>query len=375
MIKKLIFSSLMCLCLVPGAWAADTSAGFSLWQGKEKYALQKNTIKISMAHAVGLVAVQKVEHGGYFCPVDFACETYDTSALKNVWISWYYTDEASRSKCTWLCADGYTGVGCKINADNGDYALCDTNNLTEWWSGITGGKTSNRNDVVHAKDKKIHPSGHYVWGLVELGDHSATMKMVRVQCKKRDAGGGRYETKFDGFFDEGSEKLLCAQGFKAENGSCVPIGQTCMAASGNFCSEYPESGYDSSIHTLQMGTGTNSNCVEYRCIGEKENGFPASGGFTCSACSELGDPRGGVDAKGRCKVCETGEYFNKQEYRCATVSNKYTKTDLVYGKGKVKTSEEKVSYQCWVENSPDDYSECVETPSTYKTKKMQKNQN
>lgn len=370
MIKKLIFSSLICLCLMPSARAAEKLGGFALWEGSEKYTLQKATIKITMPHMVGMVAVRKVANGGYFCPVDFACETQDTSGMNNVWISTYYPDEEHRDKCVWLCTKGFTGVECNT-PDTGDSALCDTNNLKEWLSGVSGGRSTKREDVVYEK-LESKPSKYKVTGLIALDEHSAMMRDITIGCQKRKYNS-RYNTEFAGWYavEDADEQLVCAQGYKVDGDKCIPIGQTCMAMSGNFCSDYPESGYDSSVHTLQMNDV--SKCVEYRCIGSNM-GFPTTGGYTCAACGTLGDPRVGVDSGGRCLVCQTGEYFggSQNENQCVAINTKYTRTDLVYGSGKTKASETNVSYQCWPENSPDDYSMCVATPDNYKIAKNKK---
>ena len=101
---------------------------------------------------------------------------------------------------------------------------------------------------------------------------------------------------------------------------------------------------------------TAEGCTKFFCS-QVGYAFPADGSFECTECA-TGVKGGAHPVNGQCKVCQTGQYFDKASGECLTAVA-YSRTDMMYGKGKTRNLVPSIAQQCWPIVSPDDYKSCV----------------
>lgn len=317
---------------------------------------------------VGMVANQIVEHGGYFCPYQVQCA--NKRKKRRAWTQYYQPNGFSTSKCAWLCEPGYSGANCLSQTSTP--ARCDMTPLNTGsggkFSGISmktwGGDENQREwEIVGFNQWGDNPETDVILGVVKFLEHGVIAGPVQIRC-------GRDNWKsIDSFVESvnaatGTQKLLCATGYTANSAGsdCVPISaDACATQDMTFCANFPRDGYNSTLHTIDDDTG---GCVKYFCS-ESGKAFPSLGSTECVECS-TGIKGGPNPNNGVCVTCETGQAFDKKSGACVS-AGAYTKTDLQYGKGKTKNSDEDVEKQCWTKTTPEEYSDCVKGVSSSNT--------
>lgn len=326
---------------------------------------------------VGVIAMEIVEHGGYFCPIQLQCANKDSGKLrKSSWSTYYYPSGYSAEKCVWLCKPGYTGIEC-AEQTNIFAGLAAETNTTGLFSGISlktsgngsGGIESlvpgfaswgykgDLNKAIEQKEKDV------LLGVVEFKKHGVMVAPVSIECAEdgKESFVNRVAT-----YSNYTPQLLCAEGYGLDSTAtdCVPLTEEILnlqkemnGTSGQpkkqMCSGWTDSGYDSAIHSIDS-TG---ECIKFMCK-DKTKAFPAPGNYECMECA--GSVRGGQNPlTGLCVVCEqVGQYFNSQTNLCDTAIA-FTRIDMQYGKGKTKDSYNRTDDQCWTKVSPDEYKDCV----------------
>lgn len=313
---------------------------------------------------VSVIASKIVDHGGYFCPYQIQCN--NKAWKKNVDTIYYWPSGFDYSKCAWLCEPGYSGQDCL--PQEGTPTSCDATA----YNTAAGGKFAGvgLNTVDGSPNKEWEITGFSSWedslekecdvilGVVKFLNHGVIAAPVQVCCNRNDWHANK--SYVDTVYTAGTQKVLCATGYEANaaGNDCVLIDKDiCDIQNINFCSGFDKSSYDSSIHTMEEDP---SGCTKYFCS-EPGTAFPKAGDTSCVQC-ETG-AKGGADSNnGVCVKCQTGEYFDQLSNTCKKAIV-YSKTDLMYGKGKTKNAVD-LSNQCWTLIDADDYINCVKGTAT-----------
>ncbi len=308
---------------------------------------------------VGVIGIKIVEHGGYFCPYQLQCA--NERGEKKTWTMYYWPNGFSYGKCEWLCEDGHSGTNCMPNTSSP--VMCDNTKYTTEtggkFSGIslkTSGKDSNQReaDVTGFNAWGKDPECDVVLGVIKFLEHGVIAAPVRVCCG-RDNWRGVDSYISSVYRATGVQKVLCAPGYESntDGSDCKPINEDlCSTQNMKFCANFPREQYDSSIHRLEKN---DAGCVKYFCS-EPGTAFPSVGDTRCIECS-TGVKGGANSANGVCVECQTGEYFDQESSSCK-IATAYSKSDMLYGKGKTKNTTE-LEEQCWTIVDPTEYVNCV----------------
>lgn len=341
---------------------------------------------------VGVVAQRIVEHGGYFCPSQVQCDSRNRGdSQKVVWFSWYTPDKTGGietteedkqkdkdegkfvskkyiSACQWLCDDGYAGAECKpisgasycqqniiFTKPGTDGSVYGTLSMSQNETGKTKNKDCNVAVKIDSQipyfEHRSNPAKGVVLGVTKFLQHGVIVAPIKLECAKRNNERAWLSSVS---LADGKPRVLCAAGYRPENGDCVVINQTvCDNPNMEYCEGFPAAGYRAEEHVLNMETG----CIKYFCADETK-AFASATDRACTVdCAQ--DIRSGVDSNtGMCKICETGKYFNSKKNDCDT-ADVYTRDNLRYGKDN-KTKSQTISNQCWTKFSTE-YKQCVST--------------
>ena len=316
---------------------------------------------------VAVVALEIVEHGGYFCPLQIQCANSDKKKYKNSsWTDYYHPSGYSADKCAWLCETGYAGQKCVKQT-----SYLPQSKILDLTSGVSvkkGGKNAGEiSDQIfgfdawdygdYSKDVSKNEK-NVLLGAVSFQEHGVMATPVYIEC---DKDGKKSFVNKVAAYSNLTQKLLCAEGYAANqyNTECVPMTvemlnlTTQVSDQKKMCPGWTEEGYDSAIHNIDA-TG---DCVKYMCK-DKTKAFPASGNFECAECA--GSIRGGQNPlTGLCVKCEQlGQYFDTKTGECKSAMA-FTRIDMQYGKGKTKETNTKPENQCWTKVDPEEYKDCV----------------
>lgn len=333
---------------------------------------RKANLGIDYGHAYLFMLARKVnQNGAYFCPTQF---------MRNGENSSLFAEPLGNNTCIWLCREGYTGNECltkvsdytgicditpflrenynnvkpKDKAQNIEYNFpyFDHSKRTECYSSnLTSNGYSVEHDILLAIDKFL-PSGNGAW--------ARQMEFSAMGIK----GGKMSAADLHVYPASGSSQILvCKNGYQPNisNTDCEPINaSTCSMAqaSTKMCAGWNISGYREDMHVLE----TTDACYKYKCknIGQT---FASTTDHTCIDCTS--NDRGGPHPiDGTCVKCDTGYIFNKNdtENNYCSKAIGLTKLDMMYGRGKTKSSyndENSVTKQCWTKTDPNEYRECV----------------
>ena len=149
--------------------------------------------------------------------------------------------------------------------------------------------------------------------------------------------------------------MLCAMGYKANssNTDCEPVRKDiCNAEGMTMCDGFNKSKFKKEEHKFKIA----GNCVKFLCKDETKS-FPSKSNFSCVDCGV--NLKAGTDSDtGLCVNCALGERFDKDKNKCVSAVA-YTKSDMMYGKGKDKNYQHDVRKQCWTMKELDEYVKCV----------------
>lgn len=303
---------------------------------------------------LGVVAKIVVEHGGYFCPYQIQCA--NCRKCHRPWTRYLHPDGFSENKCAWLCEDGWTGSNCATRTSNNSFA--DDTDIGVRFSGVgmqvTGGDTiaDDKNQMaVHFRDKD-NVSEDVVIGVTQFLNNGVIAKPIVIECNRHNWKHNDSDVA-DIATVVGKAKILCPNGFMvdAEKSGCIPFNaeqKTLMSY--NWCNGFPMDGYDSSIHQVN----DSGSCMKYSCK-EAGTGFANPGDTSCVKCT-----RGAAHSEtGICVSCQLGQVFNQRENRCVPAVA-YTKSDLKYGRGQTRNTNNNVATQCWTFVQNDVYKYCVQ---------------
>ena len=327
---------------------------------------------------VGMVARKVVAHGGYFCPYQVQCANEWRN--KKAWTYYFKPTGYSESKCVWLCEHGYSGENCVQKSSNAPVDTY-TNNMVGKTSGLdlkTSGKYKDQCESEVQGFDAWYQKGVYcsqddgskqneidvVLGVHTYLEHGVIFGPIRIKCQRDNWG------KNDSFVDSvkkeknGRHVLACAPGYEPNEtkDNCVLIGsqaaEAAVAASdplsgATMCNGFTKESFNAAKH---YALTTAEGCTKFFCS-QVGYAFPADGSFECTECA-TGVKGGAHPVNGQCKVCQTGQYFDKASGECLTAAA-YSRTDMMYGKGKTRNLVPSIAQQCWPIVSPDDYKNCV----------------
>lgn len=310
---------------------------------------------------VGVIAQKIVEHGGYFCPYQIQCANKNRKA--ETWTMYYYPNGFGSVGCSWVCEPGYAGANCLSQSstpsvyDTKIYGTGSGQKFGGLSLKTTGGSADQKESEVSGFDQfGSDPESDILLGVLKFGQHGVVAGPVKVTCGRSGYKDAQSYVAAIGVVT-GSQKLLCANGYKAnDTGSdCVPISADVAATQTvKFCDGFTQSGYKSDTHSLEQASG----CSKYFCT-DKTKAFPKTGDFSCVDCSA--SVKGGVSKiNGQCVQCQTSQYFDSVTSTCKSAIM-YTKIELQYGRGKARDTAGDLMKQCWTLAAPADYKKCVMT--------------
>ncbi|HNY25301.1 MAG TPA: hypothetical protein PKJ33_02010 [Alphaproteobacteria bacterium] len=307
----------------------------------------------------GMVAQKIVEHGGYFCPYQIQCE--NTNRKRHSWTNYYYPNGSGTVGCSWICEPGYGGMNCLSQSTSP--SVCDTKiygiSAGQKFGGLSlktsGGSSNGKESEVSGFDQfGDDPESDVLLGILKFGQHGVVVGPVKVTCGRSGWDSAHSYVSAVGTV-AGTQKLLCANGYKANSDStdCIAISEDiCATQNTKFCDGFAKTGYSSAIHSLEQSSG----CAKFFCT-DATKAFAKLNDYSCVDCSV--SIKGGVSKiNGLCVQCQTGQYFDKVTSSCKTASA-YTKVDLQYGKSKTKNTVSDLTKQCWILVNPSDYKKCT----------------
>lgn len=323
------------------------------------------------------VATKIHKGGAYFCPMRI---TASNRRKQDPWTTYHYMS-ASNDYCVWLCKEGYGGTDCTDN--DGDF-VCDTSHLA-WnchdnYIEANGLDTNSEADVAmfgsvyrKCQGQKLSQEHNRILTIVgwlddangdtfTWTDEGGTVHpedivrgaVVRQMMVRSDYNNWPDITSWPVIYPaaQSPEILLCKTGYKPDpiSKTCVEISAT-RCAEQNLCSNY-KTGFDETIHTMKI---TDDDCYEYRCK-EQGKAFASEMDRSCIDCPT--SMRGGPSStNGTCLSCSLGEIYNGSS--CGSALG-FSKTDLMYGKGKTRDSvNTDIDMQCWTILDTDAYKCCV----------------
>lgn len=350
----------------------DATIGKNKDTCKGNYAIDKLSPDICKAtyHDLGvlmLVAREITATGANFCVTTVRG---GHKSKGNTWTD--YTEPGGGSNvCQWLCKPGYGGARCAQSnySDSCDSTLLKRSDFDEYSIGYDAGSIENIIPMFYwdnkrscgEKNRQEHDMILAVSGWLDSG-HGAWVAPFNVRARRE---GNKNQKSGIELLAATAPILVCKNGYTAntDNNDCVPIDATKCEASrmqSNLCSGWPAADFND--QNMEMVFDSTGNCYQYRC---KEAGyaFASANVRACQKC-EISRTVGISPTDGTCVKCANDKVFVAKEN--ATSNNDlcveaqaYSKTDLMYGKGKNKNNAKDVSKQCWTVFEPKEYKECV----------------
>lgn len=324
----------------------DAGTGYSLLSSQ-----------ISNGKGVIIYAARNIyEHGANICEVQIGTTTKE--------IEYYWKD--SWPECVKLCEPGYSGIDCK---DHDVQASCPSDYVLNSISALL---VENLNNFKHTKDMEILDSvssgttnvkqEDIVLGVVKRLDHGALVSPVKITALAYNADTTL--TTLTSVLSNNHTTLLCQEGYVADGDKCVTTND-CKINMDKMCEGFSKSDYDATSHVLKTKKLSNSDCQKTnngnlkvcKTIGETCTyfecrdgyGFKESGSKKCIECN--GSLKQGITIDGMCKICDSGDIFNKSTKSCTRASDIIAREQM-RGNNSGTT-------QCWTLTDPDKYKTCV----------------
>lgn len=353
---------------IRNAWGATSKNGATV-AGGGNFVLEggigkvrKGTYEDEYA-LMGVVALQIVEHGGYFCPMQIQCINERRRDWSDMHL--YFPKGFSRGKCLWLCENGYTGVNCAKQVAVTPALVSPIDQVFSGVSMIEGKDIRSGDDgysvtAFHAWTNQYDRDRMILLGLTDFVEHGGLALPIYLSCTEEGYKDNVSYIDSMNVYPNVTPKLLCAEGYTANstNTACVELTadalelqQVVGESNKTFCADWDESKYQSTIHEIDL-SGT---CIRFLCR-DRTRAFPARGDYTCAECA--GSIRGGQHSKtGLCVKCEQPGMFFNQETNVCDFGNAYTVLELLYGVSKKRSTN--VIEECWTKVDPLEYRECV----------------
>lgn len=244
---------------------------------------------------------------------------------------------------------------------------CDSTDYTKKWSNIgvltSGGTEMTKAYGVYTGEKhEFKNSSIRLFAASRILNHGIIIKGVKVEgfSFKKDKN---VCSSIKSLATKGSGSLYCAQGYKKNSAGTDCVLDTCPVDDTyrleHLCSGFSRDVYNRSPQSWQLTTSaTSAGCYRYSCLDFK-HGFKSTSDHTCVQCPN----RSGQDASGLCATaCPLGQSYQHSSENLLTDGacvndTAYSKTDMMYGKGKTRNSQT-FEKSCWT--IIDNYKACVE---------------
>lgn len=339
--------------------------------GKDRGCLENNPFNATYLHNGNSgdegvntmwVATKVTKGGAQFCAVRI--DARNKNKHKRPWTT-YHRYDSSDDSCFWLCHDGYGGADCSDN--DGDF-VCNTTvfdeNIKNKFKSKSAIATNVEDSIAMFDYNKYKHCSNDVSSVKEEHDrilaitrwsedgHGAFVRQMVVRAASKHWENMK---TWPNIYPATNSKdiLVCRTGYKPDLNytKCIEVNAT-RCAEQNICSDF-ESGYDETMHKLQLDEGKGRECYKYTCA-EEGKAFASAVDRTCIDCPE--NLHGGPGSNGTCLKCTDNQIYVGKE--CAT-AKRLTKTDLMYGIGKTRNSEKDVKEWCWTRSSIDEYGACI----------------
>lgn len=317
-----------------------------------------------------MVARKVTQNGAYFCPTQV--ESDNRQEWRDAWTEYADATSGNEALCVWLCKSGYSGPTCNQSASS--VTTCDSTTLfRDNYSNLKILSSGNNiedsvamfsfNNYVVCEKNKIRKEEHDMILAIKrwtASGHGAFVRQVVVRADAEKPYTGRKSSAVVYDAQNSSDILVCKNGYKpnANGTDCESIkAGLCPESTADkiakLCPNWTD--MDTAVHDFKLV----NDCYQYRCI-QPGYAFTSSANRTCEECSS--DAKTGISpADGTCIRCEAGQIFNEDSATSGYCSEAlaYSKTDLMYGKGKTKDSVKDIDEQCWTLLNPDEYKKCV----------------
>lgn len=312
-----------------------------------------------------LVAREVNQYGAKFCPTTVYGEK-KTKGKKTCGGSYtIYSEPDKAQTCFWLCKSGHYGEGCQNITPSG----CDSSLLRrsdfDTYSMSNSSYVENSIAMFHWDQDKRCGSRIYfdehdmILGISDWlpNGHGAVAQPFVVRSTYKD-GDGCQGKSFATVRKVGTPTILCKNGYKlnAAGTDCEPADATACAQT-NMCAGWDSTLFDADA--MVMHYNDSGKCWEYRCT-TAGYGFISETLRTCSACPT--GMRNGVSPKtGMCIQCPNDKIFDANASGTNYCGNvmAFSKSDMMYGRGKTIATQPRLQNQCWPLSNPSEYKDCV----------------
>ena len=253
---------------------------------------------------------------------------------------------------------------------------CDSTDYSKKWANI-GVLTSGGTELTEAQGWYSQQQSNWKNAEIRLfavekilphGVMATAVKIEGMSFKGSDGSAcpkGNVCSTIKSLAKKSASKLFCAKGYikNSAGTDCVAVnsGNGCKVSEAdmlnNLCSGYSRTVYQRSPESWQLAASIdNPSCYVYYCPNTRY-GFKSTSDHTCVKCPN----RSGQQKNGLCATpCEIGKSYYVSDYQkdgSCVADTAYSKTDMMYGRGKTKNSQS-FENSCWT--IIDNYKSCVE---------------
>lgn len=301
---------------------------------------------------MAFVAHNITEHGAEFCLTELTVASSETKFML-----WHQEPNWPGLGCHWFCEPGWDGEACQSQT-NSDSAC----NITDFKSSIravSANKYEGKDALTVHKRRPgvaefiaVFDSGYVrdryphevVLGAVGFMEHGIVAKPISLGS----VGDHPKVTWLTTSGVTGKQKVLCAQGFTADD-KCNVSSKNCGKTV--WCDQDRGNKFNASIHKKQI----NGFCETFVCA---DTSMALNDKYECVSCSSTG-LKGRCDvmgkpAFGKCVECGNGQFFNPATCECDT-ARRLSIADMQYGARQTDV----VTNQCWTQNDTTSYKQCV----------------
>ncbi|MBO4626284.1 MAG: hypothetical protein J5679_03385 [Alphaproteobacteria bacterium] len=311
-----------------------------------------------------------------------------TDTQSGAWTGYYYPVGAEK-ECFWMCKDGYYGEECKYDKPQNCSDKRVSAQTFEGYERVTsGGKDVDSTIEMFDRGTMIGSKANSDYGeeydtilavtqFLPNGNGAKVAPVVvrayKTECHKWDSG--KILTCYDnlGYTSTpylktvGEESVVCKDGYRVENGTCV-ASDFCSAQEAaleeskrNPCGTNQWTQFDETQHYKELSN--DKTCFTYTCKGSK--GFTSITDHKCIECNG-NQRRVNVAPNGVCIKCPVGYVYDGENERndYCSPAKKVPLETLLYGSvdqdtTKANRAPARIADQCWTFTDEQEYKACV----------------
>ncbi|MBQ6027569.1 MAG: hypothetical protein IJL21_03405 [Alphaproteobacteria bacterium] len=301
------------------------------------------------------VAREIYKNGAKFCTTQI--QGANANGWSYTWID-YYSNSNYDNKCRVYCKPGYdpeSNCDKKLSGeicDDPDYGMFNEHKIINAGKGETGRFTKDMavfsvDNETGSSDSNPKTAKHVVLGIIKKDESGNGVLVAPIQIIAKRAHNPIESWIYSASYQESlaAVTVLCPQGFQVDNSEKCVLTPKCKQEQQDaendalpMCSGYGH--YDAMQHTIKIQSTGGNKCKYYRCK-ESNYGFEKGSQHKCVPCGET--KKSGV-LHGECKVCATGELFDKNESNGCKTARKITKEKM---------------RACFMKTDPDEFKTCV----------------